>query len=318
MAAFPGKDGRVILVMNHEIDISTKDADGAFGRGHRLLTPKIQDQLYDAGVKNPMLGGTTTHIYNPATGKIEAEYLSLGGTERNCAGGSTPWGTWITCEETDNILAGGDWKQDHGYNFEVRATEEIRLQKAVPLKAMGRFRHEAVAVDPVNSYVYQTEDLPDGAIYRFIPRTPGRLMDGGLLQALAIKGISKCDTRNWESSTFEEGRSYDVTWVDLDEVESPKDDLRHQTQSKGAAVFARAEGMWYANDEIYFACTNGGHIKEGQIFRYRPSRKAGTDGDTLELFVESKDASILSYADNLTISDYGDVIIAEDTYDKRF
>ncbi len=317
MAAFPGKDGRVILVMNHEIDISAKDADGAFDRDHRLLTPQIQDQLYDAGVKNPMLGGTTTHIYNPATGQIEAEYLSLGGTERNCAGGSTPWGTWITCEETDNILTGGAWTQDHGYNFEVQATEKVELQKAIPLKAMGRFRHEAVAVDPVTSHVYQTEDIPDGAIYRFIPRTPGRLVDGGLLQALAIKGISKCDTRNWESSTFEEGRSYDVTWVDLDEVESPKDDLRHQAQSKGAAIFARAEGMWHGNGEIYFACTNGGHIKEGQIFRYRPSGKEGDDGGTLELFVESKDASILSYADNLTISNYGDVIIAEDTYDKR-
>ena len=197
MATFPGKDGRVILVMNHEIDISAKDDDGAFDRDHRLLTPQIQDQLYDAGVKNPMLGGTTTHIYNPATGQIEAEYLSLGGTERNCAGGSTPWGTWITCEETDNILTGGAWTQDHGYNFEVQATEKVELQKAIPLKAMGRFRHEAVAVDPVTSHVYQTEDIPDGAIYRFIPRTPGRLVDGGLLQALAIKGISKCDTRNW-------------------------------------------------------------------------------------------------------------------------
>jgi secreted PhoX family phosphatase len=75
--------------------------------------------------------------------------------------------------------------------------------------------------------------------------------------------------------------------------------------------------MWHGNGEIYFACTNGGHIKEGQIFRYRPLGKEGDDGGTMELFVESKDASILSYADNLTISNYGDVIIAEDTYDKR-
>ena len=316
MATFPGKEGRVILVMNHEVNSSASSSEGAFGKSNELLTPEIRDQLYDGG-KNPMLGGTTTHIYNPATGRIEAEYLSLGGTERNCAGGSTPWGTWITCEETDNILAGGDWTQDHGYNFEVQATEEIRLQKAIPLKAMGRFRHEAVAVDPDNSYVYQTEDVPDGAIYRFIPRTPRRLIDGGRLQALAIKNITKCDTRNWGNEHFEEGRAYEVTWVDLDEVESPKNDLRHQAQSKGAAIFARAEGMWYANGEIYFACTNGGHIKEGQIFRYRPSREVGTDGGTLELFVESKDANILSYADNLTISNYGDVIIAEDTYDIR-
>jgi len=317
MATFPGKEGRVILVMNHEVNSSASSSEGAFGKSNELLTPEIRDRLYDGGIKNPMLGGTTTHIYNPATGRIEAEYLSLGGTERNCAGGATPWGTWITCEETDNILAGGDWTQDHGYNFEVRATEEIRLQKPIPLKAMGRFRHEAVAVDPDNSYVYQTEDVLDGAIYRFIPRTPKRLIDGGRLQALAIKNIPKCDTRNWGSRTFEEGRVYEVSWVDLDEVESPKNDLRHQAQSKGAAVFARAEGMWYANGEIYFACTNGGHIKEGQIFRYRPSRKEGADGGTLELFVESKDANILSYADNLTISNYGDVIIAEDTYDIR-
>ncbi len=317
MAAFPGKNGRVILIMNHELDSSTKGSEGAFGNANELLTPEIRDRLYDGGKKNPMLGGTTTHIYNPATRRIEAEYLSLGGTERNCAGGSTPWGTWITCEETDNILAGGDWTQDHGYNFEVQSTEKVQLQKAIPLKAMGRFRHEAVAVDATNSDVYQTEDVPDGAIYRFVPSTPGRLLDGGRLQALAIKNIPKCDTRNWENCTFEEGRAYDVAWVDLDEVDSPKNDLRYQAQSKGAAIFARAEGMWYANGEIYFACTNGGHIKEGQIFRYRPAIKDGAAGGTLELFVESKDASILSYADNLTVSNYGDVIIAEDTYDRR-
>ena len=109
MAAFPGKNGRVILIMNHELASSAKGSEGAFGNANELLAPEIRDRLYDGGKKNPMLGGTSTHIYNPATGRIETEYLSLGGTERNCAGGSTPWGTWITCEETDNILAGGDW-----------------------------------------------------------------------------------------------------------------------------------------------------------------------------------------------------------------
>jgi secreted PhoX family phosphatase len=101
---------------------------------------------------------------------VESQYLSLAGTNRNCAGGQTPWGSWLTCEESTE-RAGGTVEQDHGYVFEVPAIAATTFAEPVPLKAMGRFNHEAVCVDPRTGIVYLTEDRPDGIIYRFIPNS---------------------------------------------------------------------------------------------------------------------------------------------------
>ena len=105
----------------------------------------------------PCLGGTTTLVYDTRTQTLEKHFLSLIGTIRNCAGGLTPWNTWITCEETMQ-KAEGTYDADHGYNFEVPASADIGLADPIPLKAMGRFNHEAVAVDPKTGIVYETED----------------------------------------------------------------------------------------------------------------------------------------------------------------
>ena len=123
-------------------------------------------------------------------------WVSLGGTHFNCAGGSTPWGSWITCEETVNgpdvgpdfLGQGGPagaLTQPHGYIFEVDPQNE-GLSEPVPLTAMGRFEHEAAAVDPSTGIVYLTEDRHQSLLYRFIPNVPGKLREGGRLQALAI------------------------------------------------------------------------------------------------------------------------------------
>ncbi len=325
MAAFPGTDGKIILVINHENSDDSDPKDGPFGEKNELFTDELHDKVFDKGKSKPMLGGTSTLVYDPKKQEVVKHYLSLAGTERNCAGGPTPWGSWITCEET-TTLAGDDWLEDHGYNFEVPAKEDIGLVDPVPLKAMGRFRHEAVAIDPATSIVYQTEDTGNGLITRFIPNVKKKLHKGGKLQALAIKGMKTCDTRNWpdlKAPKFPAGEALDVEWIDLEDVESPNEDLRLRGQEKGAAIFARGEGMWYGNDEIYFACTNGGPVLEGQIFRYKPSPYEGTEREAeqpgkLELFVESEDAEILSKADNLTVANWGDLYIAEDTYDARF
>jgi len=322
MAAFTGKKGRVIVVRNHE-NSPDRFENGAFGKNNELVGSIQASKFYDYGKKKmPSLGGTTTFVYDAKSGKIEKQFLSLAGTARNCAGGPTPWNSWLTCEEATYKTGAyeGNAEKDHGYVFEVPASETIGLSDPLPIKQMGRFNHEAVAVDPATGIVYLTEDRGDSLIYRYIPNTPGKLLNGGKLQALAIADKKSFDTRNWESLTtpkFPLRQKMDVTWVDITNVESPEDDLRLQGFSNGAACFARGEGMWYGDKEIYFACTNGGHISNGQVFRYIPSAAEGKADERkapakLELFAESPDKDILKNCDNLTVAPWGDVVLCED------
>lgn len=311
MAAFAAKDGRLRLVRNHELDGDRARRSGSpFGENNALLERLPAGTLYDAGGDRPSLGGTTTLVYNPASGVVEREHLSLVGTERNCAGGPTPWGSWLSCEES-TAKAGGVRGQDHGYVFEVPAALDT-LAAAIPLKAMGRFNHEAAAVDPRSGIVYLSEDRPDGLLYRFVPRTPGRLAEGGQLEALVLGDSRSADTRNWgaKAGTVKPGETLAVRWLALSEVEAPDDDLRQRGHAAGAALFARGEGLWWGQGELYFSCTTGGTQQAGQVFRYRPSRRSG---GTLELFVESGDKAIFANADNLTVTPWGDLLVCEDT-----
>jgi hypothetical protein len=317
-ASFAGPDGRTIIVRNHEL--LPEDVEfGPFGKKNKLLSRVPADKIYDRGggeKPTPCLGGTTTIVYDARTGRVERQFLSLAGTIRNCAGGPTQWNTWITCEE-DVHRAGEGLALDHGYNFEVPASAEMRLADPVPLSAMGRFYHEAVAVDPRSGIVYQTEDRGDGLIYRFIPEVRDRLALGGRLQALVVADAPSLDTRNWQGPAVRVGQRMNVTWMDVDEVDSPEDDLRKRGFSGGAAKFARGEGMWYGNDAVYFACTNGGPAKKGQVWRYVPSPYEGTHRaaeapGTLELFIEPNDGSLVENCDNLTVAPWGDLVLAED------
>ncbi len=320
MASFSGLDGRVLLVRNHEV--GTEDLDsGAFGKQYEHLRRLGADRFYDYGKgEMPALGGTTTVVYNEATLQVERQYMSLAGTIRNCAGGPTPWGSWITCEETVETRLINQNERDHGYNFEVPASMDIRPADPIPLVDMGRFNHEAVCIDPRTGIVYQTEDRHDGLIYRFIPHRPGKLQAGGRLQILVLKGAPRTDTRNWpetEEPTFPIGEAFDVEWLDIDNVEAPEDDLRFRGYEQGAARFARGEGMWFGDDELYFACTNGGQNQKGQVFRYVPSPFEGTDREAgqpgrLTLFIEPNDTDLLKNCDNLTVSPWGDLFLSED------
>lgn len=310
MGAFAGPDGRVIVVRNHE-NSPTPIENSPFGSDRKLLDRLQPEQLYDFGrAEKPGLGGTTTFVYNEETREIEQEYLSLAGTYRNCAGGVTPWNTWLTCEE-DVTLQGDYIEKDHGFVFEVPAQADPLLIDPKPIKAMGRFNHEAVCVDPNTGIIYQTEDRHDGLIYRFIPDQPQNLHAGGRLQALAIVDQPGLDTRNWEERTMEIGQSLRATWIDLEDILAPEDDLRFRGFEQGAARFARGEGMWWGEGECYFACTNGGPKKFGQVFRFKPAQAEGAY-DNLELFAESPDKTVLHACDNLTVAPWGDVILCED------
>ena len=175
---------------------------------------------------------------------------------------------------------------------------------------MGRFNHEAACIDPSSGLVYLTEDREDGALYRFVPAQPGNLQAGGRSQAMVIEGVK--DTRNWNTQNMIQNYRFEARWVDLEDVESPNDDLRYQAAAKGAAVIARGEGIHMGKNEAYICSTSGGKEKVGQVFRLSPSR----DGlsDTVELFFESRSHHAFNSGDNLTVAPNGHLIVCEDQY----
>ena len=246
-------------------------------------------------------------------------HLSLAGTEVNCAGGAMPWGSWLSCEESftnpgTSFERGRVVRRDkrHGYVFEVPAAAD-GLVDPVPLTAMGRFEHEAAAADPVTGIIYLTEDRHRSLFYRFIPNQPGRLREGGRLQALAIAGQSGFDTRNWLEPNVRPGTWMDTAWIDLPNPDVDVNDLRLRGNELGAAVFARGEGLCYANGDFAFTCTIGGRDRLGQVFLYRPGE--GERPGQLRLVAESRSDSVLRNGDNLTMSPWGDLLICEDTAD---
>lgn len=314
MAAFPGSNGRTVLVRNHEI---SEGVGGAFGDDNARLAKLPDGALYDAGHgRTPCLGGTTTLVYDTRTHELVSQHLTLAGTRRNCAGGPTPWHTWVSCEETTQ-RADGRHERDHGYAFEVPAWARAPIEP-LPLRAMGRFCREAIAVDRSSGVVYQTEDRDDGIVTRFVPDRPGDLAAGGRLEALAFADADSVDTRHWNELTrVPIGERLAVRWVPLDDVEAPDDDLRQRGFVAGAARFARGEGLWAGRDEIVFTCTTGGAARAGQLWRYRPSPREGTPDEaaapgTLELFVESEGRGQMDMCDNLTIAPWGDLFVCED------
>ena len=237
MAAFDGKSGRIVLVCNHEL-YTAETSWGPFGDGYVGLPESFKARLYDRGDdETPEQGGTTTTIYNPVTQETERQFLSLGGTEYNCAGAKTPWGSWLSCEESfagPGLFRSGGVEYmrglGHGYVFEVPslATE---LVKAVPLKGLGRFEHEAAAVHESTGIVYLTEDQWDSLFYRFIPDQPGQLQKGGRLQALAIIGQPSKKTHNWDARDVGVNERLITHWIDLEDVDSDTDDLRKRGAS---------------------------------------------------------------------------------------
>ena len=326
MAAFPGEDGRVILVCNHELGIKLREFS-AFGIYPQRIPRSIdKSHVYDLGRnRSPGPGGTTTTIYNPATGRTERQHLSLAGTELNCAGGPTPWGSWLSCEEC--FKSPGDERynsrllrreQRHGYVFEV-PSGETGLVDAKPIRAMGRFEHEAVAVDEKTGIAYLTEDRQYGLFYRYIPDVPGKLIEGGRLQALAIKGHPSAATHNWSDGVDIHLRQpVEVEWIDLKDTDPEENHLRLRGAAAGAATFARGEGLCVTDEGVAFTCTIGGAARLGQVFTYRLSPDEGTPEEAqspgqLELIAESSHTSLLRNADNLTMAPWGDLVICEDT-----
>ena len=325
MAAFPGDQGRIILVRNHEMQTHWTEGS-AFGEAFDDLPESLRVRLYDRGNdKTPALGGTTTTIYDPASGEVERQFLSLAGTEINCAGGATPWGSWLSCEECFKNR-GTRWQaaqliqrdKKHGYVFEVPANA-TGLIEPQPIKPMGRFEHEACTVHEPTGIVYMTEDRYHSLFYRYIPNTPSKLLDGGRLQALALVDSPTLMTHNWSTQPQTPMNTpLPTRWIDLDDVDSEENNLRLRGAEKGAATFARGEGLCDAGDRFAFTCTIGGPARLGQVFTYKPGSFEGTtreedDPGELMLIAEARHDSLLRNADNLTMAPWGDLVVCEDT-----
>jgi secreted PhoX family phosphatase len=326
MAAFEGPGGLTILVRNHELDVHDGPHVGA-----------RQDRPYD-----PRTGGGTTTLWVDTERRQVRSFASLSGTLRNCAGGRTPWGSWFSAEETTFVPGRRhalhadptpDVTRRHGYIFEVDSRSES-LVDPVPIKAMGRFRHEAVAVDPASGYAYLSEDTVDGLFYRFRPDAVsagtqpsalrvGDYARGGVLEALRVRDRPKMLTRNLQDPVaISVGESLPIEWVrieepdpDLDSDHPPRatkpllpapSSTRAQGFAQGCAQFARTEGIAYANGDVYLCCTNGGPKQLGQVFRI------GLREQRLSLVVESSDDSLLDGPDNICMAPYGDLVVCED------
>ncbi|HEX8512935.1 MAG TPA: alkaline phosphatase PhoX, partial [Allosphingosinicella sp.] len=299
MGAIDLGGGLMALVRNHELTIDRTDLGPTGGDAQRAA--KI-GKAYGRQAGIPFPGGTTTVVYDYRLRRPISSYLSLAGTIRNCAGGVTPWGSWLSCEETDYA---GELR--HGYVFEVPGDSK-GLVDPVPLKAMGRFVHEAAVVDPASGIAYLTEDREDGLFYRFIPANPGRLADGGRLQALGFTD-GGTDTRNWLALDWPEGSWRNVRWIDMDGVDSAVDDLRLRGRAMGAAIFARSEGIHLGTGELYFTCSSGGAARIGQVMRYAPAAQS------LQLFSESDDAKLFKYVDNIAVTPWSHLLLCEDIFD---
>ncbi|MDP3492422.1 MAG: DUF839 domain-containing protein [Hyphomonadaceae bacterium] len=327
MAAFPieGDPTRCLIVRNHELGATSPVS--AFGADLSRASRIDRAHIYDSSpAGKPFAGGTTTVLVNLKTNRVERSHLSLAGTAVNCAGGSTPWGSWLSCEETQ-MLPGPQASKRHGFIFEVPAAAMAPVAP-VPLTAMGRFEHEAAAVDPSTGIVYLTEDTGDSLFYRFLPNSRGELAKGGRLQALALVEQRGADTRNWSKEQggdpalrMVQNRSHAIRWIDMADVEAPDGDLRLRGRKAGAAIFARGEGLAFALEAagpaVYFTCTSGGPAQIGQIWRYIPSPHEGTPREAdapgaLELFVESTGLSDFEKCDNIVASQRGELIVCED------
>jgi secreted PhoX family phosphatase len=285
MAGFAAGRGRVRLVRNHEM-----------GRGL-----PFSSAAYDPGAA----GGTTTLEFDTHKGELVAAHDSLSGTLRNCAGGPTPWGTWLTCEETTEFTT-----MPHGYIFEVPADG---LGDPIPLREMGRFSHEAVAIDPATGYVYETEDAGGSSgFYRFIPDVQGNLSAGGALSMLKVKGAELTNL----GASYPNGTTFDVEWVPIarpdPDLTLPGTSVWSQGRAGKAATFARLEGCWYGNDQkIYIVSTSGG-VGQGQIWEYAPSE------ERIALLFQSPGPNVLNAPDNITVSPRGGLVLCEDGSGQEF
>lgn len=313
-AVFADEEGHA-LVVNHEIEGSEDFA-----------VPPLPGVTYDAGAE----GGTTT-IRVDASGKRVEEYVSLAGTHNNCAGGRTPWGTWLTCEETEQ-RAGGQYQKDHGFVFEVDPLDRAANQDPVPLRFLGRYSHEALAIDPRSTTIYLTEDAvnPHGGFYRWTPPA-GMTFGKGSLRELALSDggdtagrleAMRCTWRGKHihdlSLATEPGTTYKVEWLEVEDRLATDVSVRKQFANSRVTRSRKLEGAYWGDDGAYFIAsfarfTDGSVIEhDGQVWFYDPRKETVTLRTIFRVNPDPEQDTHYDGPDNIVVCHDGGLIVAED------
>ncbi|QIQ05651.1 alkaline phosphatase PhoX [Streptomyces liangshanensis] len=312
-AAFEGTRGSTLLVTNHEIRDNRAAVD------HPVpLTPGL---VYD-----PAAPGGCTVVEISKDGRHVAEWVGLAGTQQNCAGGRSPWGTWLTCEENTAKAGENGMTKDHGYVFEVDPYDRRANRDPKPVKALGRYDHEAVVVDTKRGHMYLTEDAadPNGLLYRWTPPhgfRHGRGKLRGLSDTAGVLEAFKCfDARGRFvddlSRATAVGTVYGVDWVAVRDRDAKTVPVRKQFTDSQVTRARKLEGMWWADGGAYivssFAREESPVQHDGQVWFYDPARRKLTLKLILGVNPDPSKDGALDGPDNITVSPYGGVILAED------
>ncbi len=321
-----GTGRNYLLIQNHEI-----------GSTNALGVPQIEGTVYDSGVGS---AGGCTVIATDRDGNNLGEWVGISGTLTNCAGGPTPWGTWMTCEETENKANGTTRLKDHGYVFEVWGDGETA--HPVPLKALGRYAHEALAVDRDKAHIYLSEDAsgPNGLFYRWAAPAGYRLgknswedladVNFGTLEAMAILGDDGKPIPDVAYLTSAQLlRPFRVAWVPVPDRDAVSVSCRKQFTDdqvtrgkKFEGVFGTDEGVYVVNSYAEAGTTDlpgdavphDGMVwfynykaKTIQLVTYFPDNAAADTGSAAKY-----DDFNFDSPDNVTVTPWGSLVLAED------